>query len=129
MFKRFLEWIKLKEKLYSKEHIPPLFKEGEIWWSYFGENVGTEINGKGDFLTRPIVVLKKYDRHSFLAIPLTTQSKEGTWFLTFTHNKKTQTAVLSQARIISYKRLKERVGKVDSIDYDNIKKAFSDLQK
>ena len=46
IIKRFFEWIKLKEKLHHKEHKPPLFKEGEMWWSYFGENVGTEMNGK-----------------------------------------------------------------------------------
>ena len=129
VIKRFLEWIKLKEKLHGKEHKPPLFKEGEIWWSYFGENIGTEMNGKGDAFTRPVIILKKYDRFSFLAIPLTTQGKEGTWYFTFTHSNKKQTAVLSQSRIINYKRLKERVGKVDSVDYENIKKAFPDLHK
>ena len=129
IIKKFLEWIKLKERLHSKEHKPPLFKEGEIWWSYFGENVGTEMNGKGDAFTRPVIILKKYDRFSFLAIPLTTQGKEGTWYFTFTHNKKKQTAVLSQSRIINYKRLKERVGKVDSVDYENTKKAFLGLHK
>jgi len=129
IIKRFLEWIKLKAKLHHKEHIPPLFKEGEIWWCYFGENIGTEMNGKGDAFTRPVIILKKYDRFSFLAIPLTTQDKEGTWYFTFTHSKKKQTAVLSQSRIVNYKRLKERVGKVDSVDYGNIKKAFLDLHK
>lgn len=44
IIKRFLEWMTIKEKLHSKEHKPPLFKEGEIWWSYFGENIGTEID-------------------------------------------------------------------------------------
>lgn len=127
--KKFLEWIKLKEKLHNKEHTPPLFKEGEIWWCYFGENIGTEMNGKGDAFTRPVVVLKKYDRYSFLAIPLTTQGKEGTWYLTFTHNNKKQIAVLSQTRVVNYKRLKERFGKIDSVDYNNIKKAFLSLHK
>ena len=129
VIKRFLEWIKLKEKLHNKEHVPPLFKDGEIWWSYFGENIGTEMNGKGDSLTRPVIILKKYDRFSFLGAPLTSQEKKGTWYFTFTHNQKRQTVVLSQTRVISYKRLKELIGKVDSTDYKNIKKAFSDLHK
>lgn len=129
IIKRFLEWIKIKEKLHSKEHKPPLFKEGEIWWSYFGENVGTEMNGKGDSLTRPVIILKKYDRFSFLAVPLTTQGKDGTWYFTFIHNQKKQTAVLSQARLLNYKRLKELVGKLDSVDYENIKKAFLSIHK
>ncbi len=129
MIKRFLEWIGLKEKLHNKDHIPPLFKEGEIWWCYFGENVGTEMDGKGESFTRPVLILKKYDKFSFLAIPLTTKAKAGTWYFTFTHSDKKQTAVLSQARTINYKRLKERVGKVDSNNYKNIKEAFISLHK
>jgi mRNA interferase MazF len=127
--KRFFEWIKLKEKLHSKEHAPPLFKEGEIWWSHFGENVGTEMNGKSDLFTRPVVILKKYDRYSFLAVPLSTKHKEGTWYVTFTHGQKRQTAVLSQARVINYRRLKELMGKLDGNDYQDIKKAFLKLHK
>jgi hypothetical protein len=100
MLKRFLEWIKLKSTLHH-----------------------------GEAFTRPVIVLKKYDRYSFLAAPLTTQGKEGTWYHTFTHNQKKQTAVLSQTRVVNYKRLKELVGKTDSTDYNNIKRAFLDLHK
>lgn len=127
MIKRFLEWIGLKEKIDKKEHKPPLFKEGEIWWCHFGENIGTEANGKGDFFTRPVIVLKKYDKLSFLAVPLTTKNKLGSWYCQFVHNEKKQTAVLSQARSVSYKRLRERMGKLDSVDFNKIKKAFLDL--
>ena len=127
--KRFFEWIGLKETIHKNDSIPPFFKEGEIWWSYFGENVGTEMNGKGKLFSRPILIFKKYDKYSFLALPLTTKHKKGTWYFTFTHNEKKQTIVLSQARVINYKRLKELVGKVDSIDYKKIKEAFFDLHK
>ena len=129
MIKKFLEWIGLKQKIDKNESTPPFFKEGEIWWCYFGENVGTEMNGKGDLFTRPILIFKKYDKYSFLALPLTTKHKEGTWYFIFVHNNKKQTIVLSQARIINYKRLKELVGKVDSTDYKNIKGAFINLHK
>jgi hypothetical protein len=45
--KKFLEWIKLKEKLHNINYNPPFFKEGEVWWCAVGENVSVEINGKG----------------------------------------------------------------------------------
>ncbi len=125
--KRFLEWIGVKEKLHAHESKPPFFKEGEIWWCHWGENVGTEMNGKGDFFTRPVLVLKKYDKYSFLAVPLTTKHKDGTWYYTFMYNQKKQTVVLSQARVTNYKRLKELMGKTEGIDYQNIKKSFMDL--
>ena len=62
MLKRFLEWIGLKEKLHHTEHQPPLFKEGEVWWCYIGENVGVEVNGKGKQFTRPALILNGYGR-------------------------------------------------------------------
>lgn len=129
LIKRFLEWIGLKAKIHNNKSTPPFFKEGEIWWCYFGENVGTEMNGKGDSFTRPILVYKKYDKYSFFALPLTTKHKNGSWYFTFVHNNKKQTVVLSQGRTISFKRLRELVGKVDSVDYKDIKKAFENLYK
>lgn len=129
MMKRFLEWIGLKERLHQAEHTPPLFKEGEIWWCYIGENIGAEVNGKGEQFTRPVLILRKYDRFSFFAIPLTTKNKIGTWYCSFTHNGKFQNAQLAQGRVISYKRLKEQVGKVDSLDYGRVCQAFINLHK
>lgn len=129
IIKRFLEWLTVKEKLHAQEHRPPLFKEGEIWWCYVGENVGIEVNGKGAQFTRPVLVFRKYDRFSFFAIPLTTKNKVGTWYCSFTHSGKLQTAQLAQGRVVSYKRLKELIGKIDSADYEKVKEAFTVLHK
>lgn len=129
IIKRFLEWIGLKERLHNQEHQPPMFKEGEIWWCYLGENIGAEVNGKGAQFTRPALIFRKYDRFSFFAIPLTTKNKTGTWFYSFTHGGKLQTAQLAQGRVVSYKRLKERMGKIDSADYKRIREAFFALHK
>ena len=127
MLKRFLEWIGLKEKLHKSEHTPPFFKEGEIWWCYVGENVGAEVNGKGEQFTRPVLIFKKYDKFSFFAIPLTTKKKVGSWYCSFDYGGDFQNAQLAQGRVISYKRLKERIGKIDSSDFEKIKKAFLEL--
>jgi len=127
MIKRFLEWFGLKERIHQSDHQPPFFKEGEIWWCLVGENVGTEVNGKGEKFSRPILIFRKYDRYSFFALPLTTKSKVGTWYCSFTHADKMQTVQLAQGRVMSYKRLKERVGKIDSVDYNKIKQAFISL--
>lgn len=56
--KRFSEWIGLKEKLHKAGKLPKI-KEGDIWWCSIGENVGVEINGKSEFFSRPVLVLKK----------------------------------------------------------------------
>ena len=112
MFKRFLEWIGVKEQLHNTEHKPPFFREGELWWCYVGENVGNEINGKGDKFTRPIYIFKKYDAYSFLGLPLTTKEKDGTWYSPIKFREKKQRIVLSQGRVLDYRRLKEKVGEL-----------------
>jgi len=125
--KRFLEWIGVKEKIHFKNIKPPYFKEGEIWWVYIGENVGVEINGKGSKFARPVLVYKKLSQHAFLAIPLTTQKKTGSWYVSFTHNKVKQVAILAQIRILSTSRLDNYIGQLGDADFVKIKKGFAEL--
>src|SRR3989338_1250468 len=119
--KRFLEWIGLKEWLDSTEHQPPLFREGEIWWCYLGENVGIEANGKGNKFTRPAFVLTKYDRYSFLGLPLTTKLKRGSWYAPIGFSGVKQVIVLSQGRVFDYRRLKEKMGELDEREAESVK--------
>ena len=63
----------------------------------------------------------------FLAIPLTTKDKEGTWFVKFKFNNKNQIAVLSQIRVVSYRRMTDKIGQIDKEDYKKIKQGFKDL--
>jgi len=125
--KRFLEWIGLKEKLHNAKHIPPLFKEGEVWWCYVGENIGMEINGKGDQFTRPLFIYKKYDKYSFLGLPLSTKQKVGSWYVLIDFKGVPQTIVLSQGRVFDYRRFKEKVGQLEDGDFLKIKLAYSKL--
>lgn len=122
--KRFLEWIGLKDRLHNAEHKPPFFREGEIWWSHAGENVGNEMNGKSDAFTRPVYIFKKYDAYTFFGLPLTTKIKNGTWYCPITFRGKGQTIVLSQGRTLDYRRLKEKIGELGSIEREQISSAF-----
>jgi mRNA interferase MazF len=106
--KRFLEWIGLKQKLDVKVHNPPLITEGDLYWCMIGENVGVEVSGKSDLFTRPVIILKKFGRLGFMGVPTTTKAREGTWYVTFTHKGVRETAMLSQARVFSFKRLGKR---------------------
>jgi len=45
--KNFLNWFNLKSQLDQNNHKPPSVSEGQIWWCYLGENIGTEVSGKG----------------------------------------------------------------------------------
>src|SRR3989344_4463545 len=81
MIKQFIKWIQLKEKLHNVQKEPPLVKERDLWWISFGENIGSEINGKSDLFSRPAIVLKKLSRSFYLVAPPTTKKKEGTWYV------------------------------------------------
>ena len=78
--KRFLDWIKLKEKLDSHNHSAPHVSEGEIWWASIGENVGSEINGKSNLFSRPVIIFKKLAHEFYFVIPTTTQTRSGSWY-------------------------------------------------
>lgn len=127
VIKKFLEWVGLKEKLHAQAHHPPLFKEGEIWWCYVGENVGIEMNGKGEKFTRPIFIFKKYDRYSFLGLPLTSRIKTGTWYVPINFGQKDQIVVLSQGRVFDYRRLKEKIGELEETESNKVRDGYNAL--
>ena len=127
MLKKFLMWFGLKERLHIAEHKPPFFREGELWWCHVGENVGNEINGKGERFTRPVYLFKKYDRYSFLGLPLTTKEKTGTWYSPIVFRDKKQTIVLSQGRTFDYRRLKEKLGEIGDTERTQVRDAYFKL--
>ena len=127
MLKKFLEWFGIKDQLHIAEHKPPFFREGELWWCHVGENVGNEINGKGVRFTRPVYIFKKYDRYSFLGLPLTTKEKIGTWYFPIVFRGKKQTVVLSQGRILDYRRLKEKMGEISDTERTQVRNAYFKL--
>src|SRR3989344_3332864 len=122
--KRFLEWIGVKKKLDEHEYNPPLVSEGDMWWCAIGENVGIEAGGKSGNFTRPVVVLKKFGRLGFLGIPTTTKQRTGTWYVSFTYKGIAEVAMLSQARVLSYKRLDKKMGTLAPGDFKNVKEAY-----
>lgn len=122
--KRFLEWIGIKQKLDTSNYRPPMVSEGDMWWCSIGENIDVEVCGKNERFTRPVVVLKKFGRYSFLCVPVTTRSRQGSWYVSFVHRNISNTAMLNQTRVISYKRLDKRIGTLNKEDFTNIKEAF-----
>ena len=120
MLKQFFAWIRLKQALHESDHKPPLFKEGEVWWCSVGENVGSEVNGKSDRFTRPVFVLRKYDRYTFHGLPLTTKEKTGTWYCPIEFLNKKQTVLLMQGRTFDYRRLKEKMGQLEASEVEHV---------
>lgn len=125
--KKFLEWIRLKEKLHNNVSKPPLFREGEIWWCSIGENIGSEINGKSNLFSRPVLIFKKLSSNTFLGIPTSSQSKDGTWYIKVTLRNTVNVIILSQLRVFDYKRLSTKLGQLDARDYKQVKIGFKRL--
>ena len=125
--KRFIEWIKLKERLHQTAYKPPLFRQGEVWWCSIGENVGSEINGKSKLFSRPVLIFKKLSATTFLGIPTSSQDRNGSWYVRITLQNKVSVVILSQIRVFDYKRLSSKIGHLDAYDYKQVKIAFKKL--
>lgn len=125
--KNFLEWFKLKPKLDQNNLKPRFVKEAEIWWCKIGENIGTEISGKGEKFTIPCIIYKKLSSYSFVVIPCSTQIKDGDWFVKLIQKKKEMVACLHQIKMIDYRRLDNKVGTLDDTDFAKVVVGFENL--
>ena len=90
-------------------------------------NVGVEIFGKGNLFTRPVLILKKFGDASFFGIPLTSNKKEGTWYVPITCAGVEGSAVLNQAKTFDAKRLTERIEALSDDNFQKIKQSFLGL--
>lgn len=124
--KNFKGWMIIKEKIDLAARKRSV-KEGDVWWSSIGENVGAEICGKGEAYTRPVLVLRKLDKYTFWAVPLTSKEHKGSWYVPFELNGRLQVAVVSQIQNMSVSRLRRRMGQLTNGDYSKVFKAFLGL--
>jgi mRNA-degrading endonuclease toxin of MazEF toxin-antitoxin module len=120
--KNFDNWNILKKKIDSKndKEIPD-FSEKEIWWGTLGCNVGVEADGKNETFERPILILRKYNKYSFLGLPLTTRGKDSDFYYKLPkHNNVDGWVVLSQSKTCSAKRLSRRLYQITKEDFEKI---------
>ena len=113
--KDFDKWNKIKKEVDSKiENDRLFFADGDVWWVHLGLNVGFESNGKDEEFMRPVIVLKKHNKYSFLALPLTTASKTNKYRISVgIIDGKNAFANLSQIRNLDSKRLINKIGHLD----------------
>jgi len=121
MFETFLAWIKLKFDIHENEKRPPYFNEREIWWSNFGQNIGDEENGKGVNFMRPVIIIRKFNKNICLVVPTSTALKDNQFYYQIEYKNQKYSALLSQIRTIDTKRLKSKIARLDSTDFENLK--------
>ena len=129
MKKDFKTWSEQKEVIdYQIKNNEIYFREGDIWWSRLGANIGFEQDGKGESFSRPILILKKFNPFIFWAIPLSTKFKNNPYYVGCVSQKgEKRMAIISQIRLMSVKRLTDKIGVVKEVSFKTIRKAVKDL--
>jgi len=127
MKKDFQQWHNAKEKIdNSSRRI--FFHEREVWWCSIGVNVGFEQDGKGEYFARPVIVFKKFNNEVFWGIPLSTKIKKGKFYTTINlEDNIPRVAIISQLRLIDGKRLYQKLGFINEIDYKNLIESVMNL--
>ena len=107
----FDTWNNIKKNIHKELDIPDRFpKEGEVWMSVLGKNIGYEQNGSSDNFSRPLLVIKKFNNHMFWAAPLSTKQKKFDFYYNFTDPENNDVSVIvAQLRLVSLKRLKRKL--------------------
>ena len=124
--KNFDNWNRVKKEIQSenrKVHI----RSGEVRWCVIGVNLGSEIDGKGDSYTRPVLVLHVIGSKLALVIPITTKIKTVPGYYEFKFHDKNHCLCLNQIRVISSKRLLKRKGRITKNRLFEIKNLMADF--
>lgn len=82
----------------------------EVWWCNMGANIGYEIDGKGEYFTRPVLIIAKFNLDMCLVVPFTTNIKKNKYYIyagIFTGKK--SYAIMSQMRLIDRRRLRDKI--------------------
>jgi mRNA-degrading endonuclease toxin of MazEF toxin-antitoxin module len=106
----FTAWNIIKKKIDTQTKVDKFPKEGEIWMSSVGRNIGFEQNGSGNNFSHPVLVTKKFNNHMFWAIPLSAKQKKYDFYFNFTDpDQKNVSAILAQMKLMSVKRLNRKL--------------------
>ncbi len=126
--KEFDNWNEIKKETQDKK-VTFIFKVREIYWLKVGQNIGYEVYGKGDDFLRPVLIIRKFSKDSFLGIPLTSSKKDDMFHFEFIpiNKQKLNYAMLSQIKLFSAKRIHDKLGKISIKDFENMKIKLKDL--
>ena len=126
MEKEFDRWNSEKKAIHQAS-AAPFYHEREVWWCALGVNVGFEQDGTGEKHDRPVVVIKGFNKNTFLGVALTGREKKGSYYFYLGKiESRDATANLSQLRLLDTKRL---IRKIETLDEDKFVKLKEALQK
>jgi len=117
--KDFDTWNTEKKEVNSSRNIP-IAHAREIWWCALGCNVGAETDGKQDNFERPVIAIRVYNKETLLVLPITSKVKKDVFHSKITTNKRIVWVKLTQARVISTKRLIRKVDVLSKEGFDQL---------
>lgn len=127
MSKDFDTWNSLK-KVTNERLKYVVFSEREIWWCQLGLNIGDEEDGKNESFERPVLVLRKFNKHIAVILPLTTQGKSNLpFYYKINVLKGNSFVILSQLRLISSRRFLRKMRRLGRGEFSIIKKKVTAL--
>lgn len=129
--KDFKSWHSLKSRINTSQQLPT-FKERELWWCSVGVNIGHEIDGKNQYFNRPVIVIRKFNKHIFWGVPLTTKFKDNPFYfpIDFTGHEKhprKRYAMISHLRLYDSKRLHDKIGRLSYDQFEALQFALAGL--
>lgn len=124
--KNFDGWNVLKKSIEDKKK-NTVFKQREIWWCNFGINIGSEIDGKNQPCSRPVLILRKFNQSMFLGVPLSTKIKDNPYYKKIDFQKKEQSVIISQLRLLDSKRLYKRMGNLTDEQFNYIRRSIKNI--
>lgn len=128
MQKNFDTWNEHKKLIHNKSE-NRLYHEREVWWCSLGVNIGFEQDGSGPDNERPVLILKGFSKQVCLTMPLTTSQKKNPYhvFLGKIIDDRDSFAITSQIRLIDTKRLINKIGFVEQVVFEKIRKAIKNF--
>lgn len=124
-FKDFDKWNSVKKRIHSEERKVSI-RSGEIRWVSCGVNVGSEIDGKGESFTRPMLVVHVVGSVLALVVPFSTKIKTVAGYIPFEFQGREISLCVHQMRIISQRRILARKGRISE---KRLRKVKSEIKK
>ncbi len=124
--KAFDTWNNLKKDIHTNKNRIH-FRQGEIWFVSIGQNIGYEVYGKGENFLRPVVIFRKINKNTFMALPLTSKIKDDKFHCIVEFKDKQNSAILTQVKTIDAKRLAYKTGNLDKNVFEKLEKSFVDF--
>ena len=125
MQKEFDSWNK-KKKIINLKSKNIFCNQREIWWCSIGLNVGSEEDGKNELFERPVLIVDVFNRDMLRIVPLTSKNKIDLFHVQITYNDRFGSAIISQMKTISSKRLSRKLCRLDTIQFDEVRRKIKD---